>query len=64
MKGDNEQMLTKHDFFYCYNINVSKYLTSKGINFINVAREPKSNKLYSLYLITPELQQALKEYNK
>jgi hypothetical protein len=51
------------DFFYCYNINVSNFLTSKGISFIHIAREPKSNKLYSLYLKTNQLQAALKEYN-
>lgn len=50
------------DFFYCYNIQVSKFLTSKGIKFIHVAREPKSNKLYSLYVNTSELNMALKEY--
>lgn len=52
----------KDSYFYCYNINVSKYLTSKGIEYITIAKEPKSNKLFSLYKQTKELQQALKEY--
>ncbi|WP_219620074.1 DUF5659 domain-containing protein [Bacillus sp. T33-2] len=52
------------DFFYCYNIQVSEYLKSKGFKFIHIAREPKSNKLYSLYLRTDELNTAIKEYNK
>lgn len=53
-----------NEFFYCYNINVSKYLTSLGIKYILVAREPKSNKLFSLYPQTEELTQALLDYNK
>lgn len=52
------------DFFYCYNIDVSNFLKSKGIKFIHIAREPKSNKLYSLYFRTNELTKALIEYNK
>jgi hypothetical protein len=56
--------MERDKYFYCYNINVSNYLTSKGIKYITVAREPKSNKLFSLYKITNGLQQAMQEYKQ
>lgn len=49
-------------YFYCYNVSLSKYLNSKGIRYITVAREPKSNKLFSLYEINTNLQNAIDEY--
>lgn len=54
--------MNKGQFFYCYQKHVSDYLTSKGVNFIHIAMEPKSQKLYSLYYINQELQDALKQY--
>lgn len=55
---------TMDKYFYCYNINVSKYLSSKNIKYITVAREPKSNRLYSQYKVTDELSEALIEYKR
>lgn len=54
--------MTKSKYFFCYNKRVSDYLRTKQLNFITVAIDPKSNKMYSMYEITPELQIALDEY--
>ena len=54
--------MTKSKYFFCYNKRVSDYLRTKQLNFITVAIDPKSNKMYSMYEITPELQKALDEY--
>ncbi len=62
MKTIKQKQTQRHDYFYCYNINLSRYLTSKGINYIMIAREPKSNKLFSQYLQTAELTKAIQEY--
>lgn len=49
-------------YFYCYNKVVSDYLKKKGVKYINIAIEPKSKKIYSLYEQTEELKAALIEY--
>ncbi|RFU70323.1 hypothetical protein D0469_06910 [Peribacillus saganii] len=57
-----DSTLTRNQFFYCYNKHVSDFLTSQGVNYIHIAMEPKSQKLYSLYHITDQLQESLKLY--
>lgn len=52
----------KKSFFFCYNKNVSEFLSSKYIPFITVARDVKTGKIFSLYLIDERLQTALDEY--
>jgi len=49
-------------YFYCYNKSVSDFLVSNGLKFITVAREPKSNKLFSLYEQSPKLKELLVQY--
>ncbi|MEC1720603.1 hypothetical protein [Schinkia azotoformans] len=52
------------NYFFCYNKKLSDFLTTKGIQFITVAKEPKSGKLFSLYFIDTKLQQAIEEYKQ
>lgn len=52
----------KSAFFFCYNKNVSDYLTGKGIKYITVSRDLKTKKIFSLFQINDELQTALNEY--
>lgn len=54
--------MQKDQYFYCYNKRVSDYLNENGETFINVAIEPKSKKMYSLYKQTEQLSKLLKEY--
>lgn len=49
-------------YFFCYTKKVSDFLHEKGFRFITVAQDPKTKKLFSLYEITPQLQEALAEY--
>lgn len=57
-------MSEKIDFFYCYNKNVSDFLRTKGVRFITVAKDLKTQKVFSLYVINKEFQAALNEYNQ
>ena len=52
------------DYFFCYSTRVSDWLTFKGIRYICVAQEPKTKKLFSLYEINEELNEALQEYKQ
>lgn len=54
--------MSKKDFFFVYNKNVSDFLRVKGFEVITIAQDLKTKKVFSLYQITPELQQALEEY--
>ncbi|MED4374314.1 hypothetical protein P9274_01020 [Schinkia azotoformans] len=52
------------NYFFCYNKRLSDFLSSKNINYICVAKEPKTGKLFSLYCIDSTLQQAIDEYKQ
>ena len=54
--------MNKKDYFFCYNKRVSDYLTSKGIQYITIANEMRSNRIFSLYEVNEQLQTALQEY--
>lgn len=56
--------MAKSNYFFCYNMKVSQHLKSKGIPVITVAQDLKTKKVFSLYEITPEFQEALNSYNK
>lgn len=56
--------MTKSNFFFCYNKRVSDFMYSKGIHYITVAMDIKSQKVFSLFEITPEFQQAMNEYKQ
>lgn len=52
------------NYFFCYNKRVSDFLKTKGIYHITVAQDPKTKKIFSLFEITTDLQQALNEYKQ
>ncbi|WP_366162639.1 hypothetical protein ABXS71_06185 [Bacillus infantis] len=54
------------NYFFCYTKKVSDFLQERGFQYITVAQDPKSKKLFSLYAIDSEgkLQKALDEYKK
>lgn len=54
--------MANKDYFFCYTKKVSDYLNEKGLQFITVAKSVSNHKIFSLYEITPALQEALKEY--
>ncbi|MFY0802149.1 hypothetical protein [Peribacillus frigoritolerans] len=54
--------MKKRDYFFCYNINVSKFMAEKGIEFITVSQDLKTKKIFSLYFIDEKFQAAMNEY--
>lgn len=57
-------MSSKQDYFYCYNKKVSDFMRTKNINHITVARDIKTNKIFSMFEINDEFQAAMKEYKQ
>lgn len=58
----NELKLNSRDFFYCYDHNLSRYLTNNGIRYITKAISSKSYRTYYMFLITEELNAAIQQY--
>lgn len=51
------------EYFYCYDQRFAKYLKSKGFDYITLAKSRHTDKLFSLWLVTPDFQEVLNEYN-
>lgn len=64
MDKQMDQQLTNKDFFFCYNRDIYFYLTENNVDFITIAREPKNNRMFSLFHKTKEVDRLLAEYNK
>lgn len=58
MKVDNK------GFFFCYDKTMSDFLRREGISYITVAKDPKSEKLFSLYRSTSKLQVAIDKFKR
>lgn len=56
------KQLTNKDFFFCYNRDVYYYLTNNGVEFITIAREPKENKMFSLFHRSEKVERLLENY--
>lgn len=54
--------MEKDQYFFCYNKQVSDFLSEKGMKYITVAIDPKTRKMYSLYKQSDLLNQLLTEY--
>lgn len=55
--------MTQSNLFYCYDLQLAHFLKNeKKIPFITKARHLETHKVFHLFLITDELQKALKEY--
>jgi hypothetical protein len=54
--------MNNEQYFFCYNKRVSDYLIENGLNYITVAIDPRTKKMYSLYRQTDELKKLLTEY--
>lgn len=52
----------KSNYFFCYNKTVSDFMYSKGVHYITVAMDVRSQKIFSLFEVTPEFQSAMEEY--
>lgn len=56
--------LTTKDFFFCYTIELSKYLSQNGVPYIFKGRSIKDNSIFTLYQKTSELQDLLTEFKE
>lgn len=55
--------MDKSNFFYCYNPKLFKYLhEEKSLSFITIAKNPTTNKTFSIFCKSDSLQNALDEY--
>ena len=54
--------LTDKNFLYCYNDDLSKFLSGKGVSYITKARSIKDNKIFTMYQKNKELFQLINEY--
>ena len=51
------------NYFFCYDKRLADFIRyKKGIDYITVAQNPKTKKIFALFPITQELQQAINEY--
>ena len=57
-----EIKLNENDFYFCYDLRCSRYLSNKGIGFITVAKNKDNDKVFSMYLMDKKLMKALDEY--
>lgn len=49
-------------YYFCYSPRMSDYLWKHGVFCITKARNLNSNKIFSLYENTPELQEMILKY--
>jgi len=57
------QATKQEKFFFCYNSTLAKYLKLKGFDYVTRAKHYRSNKEFTLYTITKELEKCIQEWN-
>ncbi|GIN22622.1 hypothetical protein [Siminovitchia fordii] len=56
--------MNQNKYFFCYNPNLSRYLKSKGFNYVTRAKHYASNKEFTLYEYTKEIKVHIVERNR
>lgn len=62
--GEINMSMNNKDYFFCYNVRLSKFLQLKGINYITKAKHCKTDQVFSLFLINDELNNAIQQYKE
>jgi predicted amidophosphoribosyltransferase len=52
------------NYHFVYSKRVAEFLTSKGLQHICVAIEPKNQRMFSLFEVTDTLQELLNQYKQ
>ena len=52
------------NFFFCYNRDLFYYLKSRNISYITIAKNPTTDKTFSLFQKSTQLQNALDDYKQ
>lgn len=55
-------MLTKDDLYFCYSSKLSKYLAQRGLRYLFMAKEIRTDAPFSVYEKCKDLSIALSEY--
>lgn len=50
-------------YFFCYNPNLSRYLKSKGFEYVTRAKHYASNKEFTLYEYSEDIKKHIEEWN-
>ena len=50
------------DYYFCYSLELHKYLREQGFRYICKGRHPESLRIFTLYEVTPEFTEKLAEY--
>lgn len=58
----NTRKSNNRDYFFCYNKTVADFMYTRGVHYITVAMDVKSQKVFSLFEVTSKFQAALEEY--
>lgn len=56
--------MNKNDFFFCYSLELSNFLRGKKIEFITIAQNPHTSKLFTLFPKSDRLNTAIQEYKQ
>jgi hypothetical protein len=55
--------ITNDDIFYCYNKRLFTFIKEiKNIDYLTIAKHPVTDKIYSMFIKSEELQMAIDEY--
>ena len=57
-------MTPQYEAFYCYDSKLSMHLRNKGFTCLTIAKNRKTNNLFSLYIRDEALNEELKKYNE
>lgn len=50
-------------FFYCYDLKLFNFLNEQGFKFITKAKHYKTGDIFSMYIKTPKLAEAIDEWS-
>lgn len=53
------QRITDKDFYYCYDVNLSKHLKTQGILYVIKAKSIVDNKVFTMYQKSQKLYDAV-----
>ncbi|MCY9007166.1 hypothetical protein [Peribacillus frigoritolerans] len=55
--------MSNKDFFFCYDKKLFRYIKDvKGLDYITIAKNPTTDKTFSMFMKSDQLQNAINEY--
>lgn len=56
-------VIMENNLYCCYSVNLKDYLSKRNIRYGIVALNPNNQKMFWVYIKTPELDRALTEWS-